>query len=343
VTAVTWDFSMLTGLRKAHGSDLWPLTWARDGNLYGAWGDGGGFDGDDDHTGRVSLGFARIERRPIAGRTASYSGKNLWGDAPLYAERQAKFGGKVGTLLAVRGVLYGHGGLWLRRSGVYRGDDGQDAHTTVWSSDLGRSWHVAPWTSTTDLGSFLNFGRDYQGAPDRYVYMYYQRRGDGMHVYLKRVPIEKLTSNPDVPGYYQYFTHADAGSGESHWSTAESRAAAIYYDRNHALGAEVVYDRGIRRFLMTVGHSPSGGDGDASAGQVGLFEGPHPWGPWSTIGYYDDWGHFGGQAVGDYLGLHLPTKWMSRDGQTLWVVFSSLHELDSFNVVRLQLIVNRDE
>ena len=342
ISAVSWDFSTLTPLRKAHGSDLWPLTWARDGSLYGAWGDGGGFDGDDDHTGRVSLGFARIDGRPAAGRTASYSGKNLWGDAPLYAERQAQFGGKVGTLLSVGGVLYGHGGLWLRRSGVYRGDDGE-THTLVWSSDLGLEWRVAPWTSTMDLGSFLNFGRDYAGALDRYVYMYYERRGDGTRVYLKRVPIEKLTSDPDVPGYYQYFTHAGPGDGESHWSTAESRAAAIYYDPNHALGPEVVYDRGLRRFLLTVGHSPSGEDRDASAGQVGLFEGPHPWGPWSTVGYYDDWGRFGPNSLGDYLGLHLPTKWMSRDGTALWAVFSSMHQLDSFNVVRLKLSVDPGE
>ena len=343
VNAVTWDFSTLASLRKAHGSDLWPLTWARDDSLYGAWGDGGGFDGDDDHVGRVSLGFARIDGRPVAGQVASYSGKNMWGDAPLYAVRQAKFGGKVGTLLSVGGVLYGHGGLWLRRSGVYRGDNGQDAQTTVWSTDLGLEWHVAPWTSPTDLGTFLNFGRDNAGAMDRYVYMYYCRNGDDTRVYLKRVPVDKLTSDPALAGYYQYFTHADPGDGESHWSTAESRGTPIFYDPNHALGAEVVYDRGLRRFLLTAGHSPSGDYGDASAGQVGLFEGPHPWGPWATLGYYDDWGRLGPHSVGDFLGLHLPTKWISRDGKRLWAVFSSMRELDSFNVVRLELSVDPAE
>src|SRR5882757_4828558 len=43
ITSMTWDCSTVTGLRKASGSDIWPLTWASDGNLYGAWGDGGGF------------------------------------------------------------------------------------------------------------------------------------------------------------------------------------------------------------------------------------------------------------------------------------------------------------
>ena len=58
ITGVSWDFSTIPTLRKAPGSDIWPLAWAADGNLYGAWGDGGGFDGDSNNIGRVSLGFA---------------------------------------------------------------------------------------------------------------------------------------------------------------------------------------------------------------------------------------------------------------------------------------------
>jgi len=36
ITALSWDFTNMAAMRKAHGSDLWPLTWAADGNLYGA-------------------------------------------------------------------------------------------------------------------------------------------------------------------------------------------------------------------------------------------------------------------------------------------------------------------
>src|SRR5579859_7433568 len=52
IRQVKWDFSTVVTDRRAHGSDLWPCTWAADRNLYCAWGDGGGFDGDDDHIGR---------------------------------------------------------------------------------------------------------------------------------------------------------------------------------------------------------------------------------------------------------------------------------------------------
>jgi len=46
-----WD----THTVAAPGSDLWPVTWGPDGDMYTAWGDGGGFGGSD-REGRVSLG-----------------------------------------------------------------------------------------------------------------------------------------------------------------------------------------------------------------------------------------------------------------------------------------------
>src|SRR5580658_5979125 len=61
ITGITWHWD--TYQTSAIGSDLWPVTWGPDDNLYVAWGDGGGFGGTDSD-GRVSLGFARIEVGP---------------------------------------------------------------------------------------------------------------------------------------------------------------------------------------------------------------------------------------------------------------------------------------
>src|SRR3954451_6148213 len=93
ITGVSWDLSTVKSLRKAAGSDLWPSAWAADGNLYGAWGDGGGFGGSESGSGaaRTSLGFALISGTPAAGNTSSYAGRNIWGQAPEYAKYQAAF------------------------------------------------------------------------------------------------------------------------------------------------------------------------------------------------------------------------------------------------------------
>ncbi|MDB6088999.1 MAG: hypothetical protein JWN85_1783 [Gammaproteobacteria bacterium] len=339
VTKVSWDFSALENLRRAHGSDIWPCTWAADGNLYCAWGDGGGFDGDSDNIGRVSLGFARITGFPDSHIPGSFVGRNVWGATPDYAESAATFGGKVDTMISVAGVLYAHGALWTSDNTpdpVHRGSDGP-LHTLIWSTDLGRSWERAPWAGDP-LGSFLNFGENNFGALDSFVYIYYERPGDQTRVYLKRVLNTQLTSDPRVPGAYQYLTGVDPTGGAVAWSAAESAATPVFVDPNGA-AVDVVYNAPIGRFLLTSGHFPGKTDADNSAQRVGLFEGPHPWGPWSTVGYYDTWGNLGPESFGDYLGLRFPTKWISADGKTLWGVFSSLGRYDSFNLVKMELTV----
>jgi hypothetical protein len=341
ITQVSWDFSALETLRRAHGSDIWPCTWAADGNLYCAWGDGGGFDGDSDNVGRVSLGFARITGSPDLKNPGSFVGRNVWGAAPDYAESQATFGGKVATMISVNGVLYAHGSLWTHENTSDPEGHGSDGplHTLIWSTDLGRTWQRAPWAGDR-LGTFLNFGQNNSGALDSFVYVYYNRPGDQSRIYLKRVLNTQLTSDPRAPGVYEYLTDVNAAGEAVSWSSVEADAGAVFTDPNGA-ALEVVYDAPIGRFLLTSGHFPGGGDADSSAQRVGLFEGPHPWGPWSTVGYYDTWGNLGPESYGDYLGLRFPTKWISADGKTLWGVFSSLGRYDSFNLVNVRLRVAR--
>ena len=61
IAGVAWDWT--TRRTAAPGSDLWPVAWGADDNLYTAWGDGGGFGGTD-QDGGVATGFARIEGMP---------------------------------------------------------------------------------------------------------------------------------------------------------------------------------------------------------------------------------------------------------------------------------------
>ncbi|HTT02805.1 MAG TPA: LamG-like jellyroll fold domain-containing protein [Steroidobacteraceae bacterium] len=339
ITAMDWDFTNLIPMRKAIGSDLWPLTWASDGNLYGAWGDGGGFGGTNS-LGRVSLGFARITGMPAGGDPDSYQGENLWGDAPQFALSQATFGGKVDDLISVGGVLYGQGGLWTAANcgcsnPVAKGSDNPTQRTITWSRDLGRSWQIAPWSSVTDEGTSLQFGPDYSGAADpAHVYLYYQtdlNRNAGS-IYLRRVPSNELAADPSTPGHYEYFAGSDA-RGTPLWSQLATRAVAVFTDPSVAPGTSasqtVAYDAALGRYVLTAAHG-------TSVGQIGFFESLEPWGPWSTIAYYDNWGAFNSSG-GEGNGLNFPTKWMSADGRTLWGVFSAGGSFDSFNLVRVTL------
>src|SRR5579863_3652593 len=344
IAGMTWDFTSIGTLRKAHGSDLWPLTWASDGNLYGAWGDGGGFDGNDNNIGRVSLGFARIGGIPQAGAASSYVGRNVWGAAPEYAEYPATFGGKVDDLISIDGVLYGHGGLWTSANcdcptPTLKSGDNPYQRTLTWSTDLGRSWQIAPWSTSRDPGSSLQYGQDYRGALDpSHVYFYYQRDivNDPGHIYLRRVLTGQLTANPATVGVYEYAAAMDA-NGVPAWSVSEADAVPVFFDAgvpaSTYANAAVVYDAGVGRYLLSVQHGNL-------AGQIGFFEAPAPWGPWRTVAYYEDWGGLD-EIAGDGNGLSFPAKWISPDGATLWGVFSAVSNgFDSFNLINVALTIN---
>jgi hypothetical protein len=342
-----WDFSTVLSHRKGIGSDIWPTTWGPDGELYAAWGDGGGFDGTEssEATGRVSLGFARITGSPDAADAGTFHGKNVWGRAPRFAAAKATFGGKVVDIISINGVLYAQGGLWTATNchcpdPTAKSEANAVARSFAWSYDLGKTWQHAEWSLPSDLGSTLQFGQDYAGAFDpQHVYFYYQPdvKADSTHLYLRRLQIEELAHDPAAPPRFEYLSAVDP-AGTAHWSTTAQDAVPVFTDPNAAPGTfaspSVVYDAPLGRYVLAALHG-------AATGQLGLFEGPTPWGPWATLGYYEDWGNFN-ETAGESTGFGIPTKWISSDGRTLWVIFSGVNngadnEFDSFNVVRATL------
>ncbi|MGH9846790.1 MAG: hypothetical protein ACREEM_49460 [Blastocatellia bacterium] len=67
---------------------------------------------------------------------------------------------KASGILCVEGVLY----LWSRNAGNSQ---------LAWSKDHGKTWEWADWKFTTSFGcpTFLNFGQNYAGARDDFVYV----------------------------------------------------------------------------------------------------------------------------------------------------------------------------
>jgi hypothetical protein len=340
IQGATWDFKHLIRLANTPGeggSDLWPVTWAADGNVYTSFGDGGGFSGASDGTGRVSIGFARI-----LGFPPRVKGVDLWGAAPKYAEHPATFCGKSGSMLSVGGVLYAWIGSWYNpaRSDFVRCEPNPKIpeDRLAWSNDLGATWTLSKWKveempgQMNLAGQFLNFGRNYAGARDRYVYQYTVIANEPKATYLIRVLPSNLQANPRSQGRYEYY----AGAGPV-WSSDVSKARPVFVDPNGRQILHAVYDPGLRRYIASA-------QGQA-VGEIGLFDAPEPWGPWTTIAYYRDWGGFGGRAS---LGVDFATKWTSQDGKTLWAVFSGGRlnptdgMLDSFNLVKLNLILRKN-
>ncbi len=331
ISSVTWDFDHL--IRQAHGSDLWPVTWGASGDVYCGWGDGGGFDGDSDTRGRVSLGFARISGMP-----PDVHGINVWGDQKHgFAQHQATFGGKPVSLLSVDGVLYAFVTSW----GVFPGKPKPNPPYArlAWSSDAGATWIPSDWKLTQSPGqfyggTFINFGRDYAGAPDAFVYIYGAITGRRGAV-LARVDKRHIREI----GAYEFFAGAN---GNPTWKKDPASARPVFTDPDRPPSEvlfSVVYDAPLRRYLATWSH-------DGAIGGLWVLDAPQPWGPWTVVATYDDWGHFGRR---EGLLWSIPTKWISRDGKTLWCIFSGGRlrpddgVLDSFNLVRATLTLKTEQ
>jgi hypothetical protein len=167
-------------IRAARDGDNWPITWGDDDAIYTTWGDGTGFAPKVPR--KLSCGFARVTGPP-----ESFVGENI--RSPAEQLGQGRAGKKGWGLLSVKGVLY----LWLGHA-----DQKGAAAQLAWSSDHAKTWTFADW-QFAELGmlGFVNFGRDYQGARDNYVYAYSHDgpRADtpADRFVLLRAPMDRLT------------------------------------------------------------------------------------------------------------------------------------------------------
>lgn len=312
ITSVTWNFSSLH--RLAPGSDLWPLAWGDDGNLYTSWGDGGGFGGTNS-LGRVSLGVARI-----TGPATAPAATNVFGG--YAAQTPATFVGKASGMLSVGGILYmtvQRQDQWLQLK-IGRSAD----HGLTWQFNSATGWDFAqPDGAFSDM-TFLNFGRDYQGARDNYVYGYSQDKRANYSapristtIALARVPKDGIMNI----GAYQYFAGLDS-AGQPIWTSDITARKPVFTDPNGVgWGVRVNYDPGIKRYLLTVFH--------AWDGSWGIFDAPEPWGPWTTVAYYSQW-------MDSYpkFGFSFPEKWQSSDGKSFVMVFSGTGPYDAWNTIQ---------
>ena len=315
ITGIQFDFDSTKTL--APGSDNWPVTWADDGHQYTSWGDGGGFGGDN-NDGRVSLGFGRVE-----GAKDNYLGFNVWGGKN--PETPALFGGKCKGIISIGGNLY----MW--RSGGGSNTSSFDFQTLYSSTDHGVTWVVSsvdydqddfPGNAGFFSPTFLQFGKDYHGARDGYVYTYapeikytgsweVQYPGE---ITLLRVPIASVTD----PAAHEYFTGLDLG-GQPTWTTDIAQRQPVFEDAiNGVMRISVSYNKGLRRYLLTTQQVSRF---QASNGHIGIYDAPEPWGPWTTVLFANPW-TLGAQTGSKTVFWNFSNKWLSADGKSFVLVYT---------------------
>jgi CubicO group peptidase (beta-lactamase class C family) len=294
-------------VRRAGGSDNWPMTWGDDDALYTAYGDGRGFEPFAPR--KLSLGLAKV-----IGTPDRFTGVNI--PSPTGEQLgDGSAGKKASGLLMVEGVLY----LWARNAGNAQ---------LAWSVDRGATWTWSPWLLTTSFGcpTFLNFDKDYAGARDGFVYVY-SHDGDSAYeaadrMVLARVPKDRIRDRTA----YEFFA-GRGGDDRPAWTKDLYRRAGVFSSPGRCWRSSISYSPALKRYLwvqILPGHDPR------LQGGLGIYEAPEPWGPWTTVYFAADWDVGPGETAG------FPTKWMSADGCTLHLVGSGN---DGFSVRRATLVV----
>ena len=373
ITGMTWNWS--TGFNQLNQSDLWNNTWGANGDTYLFFGDGGGFwNPSTGSTYKTSFGISELTgSAPAPGSAPSITKSNAVNVYGGYeAENASTIDGKVNDIAEIEGNFYGLGGIY--ESGDSGGPYGEPNHVEIVYSDSNAySWvdNGTNWQFCSSSGSatgfcpsgFVQYGKGYAGAIDDYVYMlgateenFIGNGGGCACTYLARVP---YTPTNEILTYadYQVFTGFNS-AGTPQWSSTWSDMQPIFIDNGSRPmnPLKMVYNSALKRFISV-------GQGDVN--QAAFYDSPNPWGPFTTIAYYQSatsnlggWGNLGtssfnGNNVGASLGINFMNGWTSANGETMWATFSSNGDasssadlvplqgetMDSFSLVSVTLTV----
>jgi hypothetical protein len=286
-----------TIVRQAKGGDNWPITWADDDHLYTAYGDAWGFEPMVSE--KLSMGLARVEGGPD-----NFRGYNIR-SSTFETKGEGMRGKKASGMLMVDGVLY----VLVRNA---------DNAQLGWSSDHGQTWTWSDWKFTTSFGcpTFLNFGKNYAGARDEYVYVYSLDHDSAYEAADRMVLARVNKSRLKEPSAYEFLQRLDS-SGNPTWTKDIQQRGAVFSHPGKCYRSGVTYNAALKRYLWCqVLPTSKHPQGPRFQGGFGVYDAPEPWGPWTTVYYTDEW------DVGPGETSSFPAKWMSADGKTLHLVFS---------------------
>jgi hypothetical protein len=321
------NFRMGTAKTQAPGSDNWVITWADDDRQYTSWGDGGGFGGTNSD-GRVSFGVGSV-----SGSKSSYTTKNIWGGKN--AVTSAKFGGKSYGILSLDGDIY----MW--RCGTASDNSAfniQDLYKStdkcVNFSNTGVKFEQSDFSVTRGFFAvtFLQFGKDYAGARDNYIYMY------GNEVQNTTWDVQKpgkislircLKGDIANRSRYEYFTGMSGGNPT--WTSNRDQRKPVFQDiANGIMRTSVSYNAPLGRYLLTTQQVDRH---RSDNGHIGIYDAPEPWGPWTTVLFDNAWDvGIAESGASKTVYWNFSNKWLSSDGKS-FVMVGTLPGQDEWGTV----------
>jgi hypothetical protein len=310
IAGIEWLGEALPYSEPEIKGDTFPMTWADDDQIYASAGDP--LWGES----RSGLDVRKLSGGPTEYRIAKVNPMNDYlgwgGDGP-----------KPSGMICVDGVLYlAFQNMLKSRKPAYGliSQHGSDAQI-VYSANKGGFWIPSLATISAPMfpghrfggPTFVNYGRNNEGARDRYVYAVSSDQWDnGSNVRLGRVPSDEIMRREAWE-----FVCAFTASGGPAWSHDLEEAIPVLSMHRWIGLPEMVYLRGIERYLLLTWRlrkdfSPTDGT------DLLVLEAPEPWGPFALVHLEELWE---GRELNPYC-PRVPLKWIEADGRTGWLQFS---------------------
>ena len=328
--------------------DMWPLTWAADDKYYGGAGDNLG----------SPMNFWRIEGHPdnVVWEPNLFLVDNRPLDAKIYCQKpnvDPHMGIKPASLLSLKGTLYFAVQLMNFGDNPEFNRQHNISSWIITSQDYGETWNkeaTAQEFFSKRIASphFIQFGKDYEGARDNYIYAYFSAGEDGNSYWcnsdfllLGRVEKDKIL----IRNSWEFYVGAQ--DGEPVWNCDDNKAQPVFKYYHMTGENHISYCKGLKRYIMG-NYSFTDPEGNPRAyhqqninpeivsifpSQLTLYEAPEPWGPWSIFYQDDNWG-----TCGDYQPC-FPTKWMHDDGKVMWMVSSGSYNDYNFTLQKMMLTI----
>ena len=340
--------------RNYSNADTWYPTWAEDGNLYSPWTDGylldngdkyvhfqreGEFTKPDDPKFPKNCYPCNSGNNESAGRKAATAQAKIVGNDPLNLQvvnlpprieaDPAPYIGRYpcGSLC--------HDGVWYFGTYSLWGPAGLGPFVGFrHSTDYGKTWVETTCTPTQPLFGenpakapvkigaphFVDFGKNMQHSPDGKAYLvaHGSTRRDaqnewqmGDQVYLLRVTPSPATIND--PKAYEFFA-GYGPAGEARWTREFDQIQPLLTWEGRLGIVTASYVAPLKKHLMFISRGMSY-KSDAPHDTL-ILEADAVAGPWKLVEYLPA---FGPNA---YF-VNLPTKFISQDGLTGWLCYSS--------------------
>lgn len=168
------------------------------------------------------------------------------------------------------------------------------------------------------MPTVCNYRKNYQGALDDYVYSYlirfqsykgpdnYPDKVDWLNCQKPGIIDLTRVHKDEILNRNAYTFYVGMEINKPLWTKDINKRKPVF-ENNAGVGwcINVSYNKGLRRYLLTSEHT------ETHRGNIGIFDAPEPWGPWTTFCYEKQWGE--GHIPLNTFYWNFSNKWLSDD------------------------------